>query len=239
MKKLLLAAVVVLSTISALAQKKAPVKFDLSNRPGDHLMIQLSSDHWTGVPDSIKSHMGGLSRGGNIYFMLDKPFKSNQRLSIAFGVGVGTSSIYFKKMSVDIKATGAVLPFKALDTTDHFKKYKLSTAYLEVPVELRFTADPQKFNKSIKAAIGVKVGTLLNAHTKGKNLENRDGRTINSYTLKESKKNFFNTTRLAITARVGYGNFGLFGAYQIGGIFKDGAAPDIKPLQIGISLSGL
>jgi hypothetical protein len=239
MKKILLFIALLVSAHILFAQKKDWSKIDLSNRPGDHLMIQLSTDYWTGAPDSIKNHIGGLSRGGNIYFMIDKPFKSNPRLSIAFGAGVGTSNIYFKKMSVDIKATGSVVPFRVLDTTDRFKKYKLTTAYLEAPIELRFTADPLKYNKSIKAAIGVKVGTLLNAHTKGKTLENKDGRTINAYTLKESKKNFFNNTRLAVTARLGYGNFSLFGAYQIGGIFKDGTAPDIKPLQVGISLSGL
>ena len=83
------------------------------------------------------------------------------------------------------------------------------------------------------------MGTLLNAHTKGKTLQNSGGTTINAYTAKESKKIFFNTTRLSITGRVGYGKFSLFGSYQVNNLFKDGAAAAIKPFQVGLCISGL
>ena len=43
-------------------------KIVLSNRPNDHLMIQLSSDHWAGMPDSINSHQKGFSRGFSAIF---------------------------------------------------------------------------------------------------------------------------------------------------------------------------
>ena len=240
MKKIILVFIAAVSVVTLFAQdKKAMSKADLANRAGDHIMLQLSSDHWSGIPDSIKNHQKGLSRGGNIYVMMNKPFKNNPRFSAAFGVGVGTSSMYFKNYSIDITSTKATLPFNALDTLNHFKKYKLTTAFLEIPVELRFTDNPAKSNKSFKAAIGVKVGTLLNAHTKGKTLLNRSGGTINSFTEKESSKRFFNSTRLSVTGRVGLGNFSLFGSYQINNLLKDGVGPQIKPFQIGISLSGL
>ena len=121
---------------------KVSRKIDLSSRPGDHLMVQLSSDHWTGMPDSINSHQSGFSRGLNIYIMTDKPFKGDPRFSVGLGIGVGSSNIIFKKMNVDVKSTATKLPFTAVDSTNHFKKYKLSMSYLEVPVELRFTSDP-------------------------------------------------------------------------------------------------
>ena len=171
--------------------------------------------------------------------MMDKPFKNNPRFSAGLGIGIGTSNMYFKNYGIDIKSTNTKLPFNALDSADHFKKYKITTAFLEVPVELRFTADPEKNSKSLKAAIGVKVGTLLNVHTKGKTLQNKNGGTVNTYTEKESNKRFFNSTRLAVTGRIGYGNLSLFGSYQINNLLKDGVGPDIKPLQIGICLSGL
>jgi hypothetical protein len=110
---------------------------------------------------------------------------------------------------------------------------------LEIPVEIRFTKNPLQSNKSFKMAFGVKVGTLLNAHTKGKTLQNKNGGTINTYVEKESNKRFFNATRISITGRVGYGNFSLFASYQVNNLFKDGVAPGIKPFQIGLCLSGL
>ncbi len=209
------------------------------DQAGDHFMIQLSSDNWAGAPDSIKNRMNGLSRGLNVAIMLNKPFKSDPRWSVALGIGISHSSIFFKNTSVDVKASGNLLPFRNLDSTDHFKKYKLASTYAEVPIELRYTFKPETEKKSWKIALGVKVGTLLNVHTKGKTLQNKGNNTINSLTQKESKKSFFNGTRLAATARVGIGNFSLFGAYSITSFLKDGAGPTIRPYQIGLTVSGL
>ena len=235
MKKLLLVAIAFLSLTAASAQKKKT----LPDRVGDHLMIQFSYDRWMGTPDSIKNHIKGLSRGANAYVMLDKVFKSAPQFSVAFGVGVGTSNMYFTKYSVDIKSGSTKLPFNNLDTLNHFKKYKLAMAYLEIPVELRYTFDPINEKKSIKAAIGIKVGTLLSVHTKGKTLQDVNNKVVYNYTQKENNRHFFNSTRIAATARIGYGNFSLFGSYQINNIFKDGVSADVKLLQVGICLSGL
>lgn len=240
MKKLVLTILAAGCIILSFAQgKKDWSKIDLSGRPGDHFMLQASSDHWTGAPDSIKNKETGFSRGANVYVMIDKPFESNPRFSIGLGVGISSSSMYFKNLDIDIAASGSVVPFNKVDTTDHFKKYKLVSNFIELPVELRFSSDPANDKKSIKAALGVKIGTLLNVHTKGKNLQNKDGKTINSYTLKENKKNFFNTTRISLTGRVGIGHFSVFGSYAFTNIFKDGTAAAIKPFQVGICLSGL
>ncbi|MDP4265591.1 MAG: hypothetical protein Q8941_23920, partial [Bacteroidota bacterium] len=87
--------------------------------------------------------------------------------------------------------------------------------------------------------IGVKVGTMINAHTRNKDLQNAGGGTINAYSMKESSKRFFNTTRLSAQARVGLGHFSLYGSYQITTLFKDAAAAAIRPFSIGLTLSGL
>ena len=171
--------------------------------------------------------------------MLNKPFKTDPRLSVAFGVGVSSSNIVFKKTSVGILSPGTLLPFSNLDSTSYFKKYKLATSFLEVPIELRYTADPSNEAKSWKFALGVKVGTMLNAHTKGKNLVNKSGSTQLSYTEKENRKTYFNSTRLSGTARVGIGHFSVFGAYSITSFLKDGAGASIRPYQVGLTISGL
>ena len=238
MKKLLFIVFAFVTTFSATAQEKKKIG-GFMNRTGDHLMLQLTSDHWAGAPDSINNWIRGFARGANIYVMLDQRFKSNPQWSVAFGAGVSTSNIYFKNMIVDITAKTNKLPFTKVDSVDHFKKYKLSTAYLEIPLELRFTVDPENESKSIKVAIGVKAGTLLNVHTKGKTLLDKNNAVINSYAAKKTGKGYFNSTRLSATARFGYGNFSLFGSYQLNKIFKDGVAADIKLYQVGLNFSGL
>lgn len=239
MKKLLFIVFALVTVFAASAQDKKKNQGGFMNRTGDHLMLQITNDHWTGVPDSIKNRFTGFAKGVNVYVMLDQRFKSAPQWSVAFGLGISTSNMYFKNMVVDIKSKTNTLPFKNVDSVDHFKKYKLSTAFLEIPLELRFTLKPEAESKSIKVAVGAKVGTLLNVHTKGKFLLDKYGTSINSYTAKESSKGFFNSTRLAATARIGYGNFSLFGSYQFNNIFKDGVAADIKLYQIGLNFSGL
>ncbi len=238
MKKLLFIVFALITVSAATAQEKKKMG-GFMNRTGDHLMLQLTSDYWTGTPDTVEKRINGFARGANVYVMLDQRFKSSPQWSVAFGLGIGTSNMYFRNTVVDIKARTNKLPFRNVDSVDHFKKYKLTTAFLEIPLELRYTFHPEKESKSVKAAIGVKVGTLLSVHTKGKNLLDKNGAAVNSYTAKETGKGFFNSTRLAATARVGYGNFSLFGSYQFNNIFKDGVAADVKLIQIGLNFSGL
>jgi len=241
MKKLLFIVFALVTVTAANAQEKVKEKKKggFMTRTGDHLMLQLTSDYWMGTPDSIDQRINGFARGANVYVMLDQRFKGAPQWSVAFGLGVGTSNMYFKNMVVDIKAKTNKLPFNVVDSVDHFKKYKVTTAFLEVPLELRFTLKPEQEMKSIKFAIGAKVGTLLSVHTKGKTLLDKNGAIVNNYTAKETGKGFFNSTRLAATARIGYGNFSLFGSYQFNNIFKDGVAGDVKLVQVGLNFSGL
>jgi hypothetical protein len=240
MKKLVLGFVVLVLGFAGFAQTKKNDKItSLASRSGDHIMVQLGSDIWGGVPDSIGSRKKGLWRTANLYVMMNKPFKTNKKFSAAFGIGISSSNMYFKNMNADISSTSAKMPFTNLDSANRFKKYKLTTAFLEVPVELRFIKNPEKGNKSIKAALGVKVGTLINVHNKGKTLQNKAGNVVNNFVQKQSDKHFFNSTRLSATARVGYGNFSLFASYQINNLLKDGVGPNIKPLQVGLCISGL
>ena len=244
MQKIVLLAFTLLLFTGLYAQRDSTIKknftkIDLSNRPADHFMIQLSSDHWTGMPDSISSHQSGFSRGLNIYIMTDKPFKTNPKYSLGIGIGVGSSNIVFKKMNVDLKSTSPKLPFTAVDSSNHFKKYKLSLSYLEVPLELRYSTNPLNPAKSWKIAIGGKAGIIINAHTKGKELLDKNERSLNTYTEKENSKTYFNGTRFMATARIGYGIFSLYGAYGLSNVLKDVAGPAMKLYQIGFTLSGL
>jgi hypothetical protein len=247
----LLFTTVLLITASASAQtiaktdstkkKKDWSKVHLTNRANDHFMAQLGYDGWAPIPDTI--HTKGFSHSINVYVMMDLPFKTDARFSVGIGLGVGSSSIIFNKQQPNIIATTTTLPFPDLSSSttnlNHFKKFKLVSSYLEAPVELRFVGDPENSDNSWKAAVGIKAGILLNVHTRGKTLLNAAGTTLNNYVEKESSKNFFNGTRLAGTARVGYGHVSLFGQYQVTSFIKDGRGPAIHPYSIGITLSGL
>lgn len=216
-------------------KKKDPI--NLTGRANDHFMLQLGVTNWAGKPDSITTK--GFSKSFNVYFMFDFPFKTNPKLSMAFGPGISSDHIIFSKTYVGIKDATSTLRFTDQSDTNHFKKTKLNTTYLEAPIEFRYTANPLNSDKSFKWAVGVKVGTMISAHTRNRVLQNKGGNTLNDYTMKEKSKRFFNTTRLIGTARVGLGHFSLYGSYQVTTLFKEGVAAEIRPFTIGLTISGL
>lgn len=245
MRKILVAVLALCVSVSLFAQSDSAVKKTiLSSRAlpssNDHLMIQFGYTQWAGKPDTITT--GGLPRSLNIYFMLNFPFRTNRHMAAAIGLGIGSDHMFFKRTQISIAENAPALRFRSVNATSrdtsYFKKNKIATSYVEVPVELRYTANPDN-PKSLKAALGVKVGMLLNAHTKGKELLREKGGTINDYKEKEFSKKFFNTNRLSATARVGIGHFSLFGSYQVTTLFKEGQGPQVRPVTIGLNISGL
>jgi hypothetical protein len=219
--------------------KKNWNKLDLSTRANDHFMVQYGVDGWPNLPDSINT--SGFSRHFNAYFMLDKPFRTSPKFSIAFGLGIGSSNIFFSNTYVNLKSNTTTLPFTNVSEDNHFNKFKLSTSYLEVPLELRFVTNPAQPDKGFKVAVGVKGGLLISAHTKGKDLIDSSGHHVYDpkYISKEYEKKFINNTRFALTGRIGFGHISLDGSYQVSSFLKAGAGPTINPYSIGITLSGL
>jgi hypothetical protein len=240
MKKTILFTGFVLVATAIMAQDTTrvvkTVKPNLANRANDHFLVQFGYHGWNNIPDTINTK--GISKTFNVYFMFDFPFKTNQKLSMAFGPGIASDHMIFQKTQVGIKENAPAIFFTDLSDTNHFKKTKLATVWLEAPVEFRYSADPYT-GKGLKLAIGVKVGTLLNAHTRNAKFQTRDETSINDYVMKETSKRFFNKTRLSGMIRAGYGHFTLFGSYSFTPLFKDALGPEVKPFSIGITLSGL
>jgi hypothetical protein len=241
MKKILFVLVAVMMVSAGYSQDTTSTKKTVvvANRANDHLMFQIGYAGLTGKPDSFDTK--GFSRFFNVYFMLNKPFKTNPHMSVALGVGIGSNNFYTDNVFADIKSRSTRLPLTNVDSADHFKKAKITTIFADVPVELRYLSNPSDPDNSFKFAVGAKVGTLLKAYTKGKDFVNKSGASLydNKYTVKEYSKKFFNTTKLAVTARVGFGNFTLSGEYQVTSYLKDGAGAVMHPYNVGLTISGL
>ncbi len=211
--------------------KKATNTDELKRRAADHFMLQYGYHGWSGSPDSIRN--GGFTTSFAFSLLYDFRFKSSPKYSVALGVGMGWDNMYFKNTEIDLRK----FPIAFSETENQYKRYKLATSYLEVPLELRWAARPENYNKTFKVALGVKVGTLINAYTRGK--VTRDTEGYGGYTERLRDKRNFNTTRLAGTLRVGYGPFSIFGTYHLNEFFREGAGPNIRPYTIGFAISGL
>ena len=229
------------TSTSTKKKKKDWSQVKLTNRANDHFMIQYGWLNWANIPDTINKR--GWSNTFNAYFMIDMPFKTDPRFSIAFGPGIGVDNMFFEKTTVTITNHLKPLEFKNLADTNHFNKYKLVNAFAELPIELRFVLNPENTNKSLKVAIGAKVGIQMSAHTKGKEWKDKNGHLVNGFDDKFIQKNkdkyFFNGNRFQGTFRVGYGFISAFGTYQFNSLIKEGLGPQVKPWSIGITISGL
>jgi hypothetical protein len=241
MRKILFTALAICFASLVFAQNDSTIRRILPNKKetpsNDHFMIQLGYLSWVGKPDSISTK--GFPRSLNFYLMLNFPFKTDPHWSVALGPGIASDNMIFDKMTVGIADLTSTVAFHDVSDTSHFKRYKLTTAFLEVPVELRYRFNPDNDKKSVKLALGAKVGTLINAHTKGVILQNGTNQTLNDYTLKQSSKRFFSKQRLSVMGRIGYGSFSLFASYSVTPVFKEGLGPTVRPLTIGLTLSGL
>jgi hypothetical protein len=222
MKKIILTSCFLAMTAFAFAQEKVTSATDQVQQKvrysRDFLMIQLGYDGWASAPDSVTT---GFNRGINVAFMYDFPIKDS-KFSLSAGLGFSSSNVKLKNHLLDMQ------------TTTNSQSYKVSTNYVEVPLEIRYRQHEDNANKGWKAALGLKGGMLLNAHTKAKNTLGGEKNII-----KEQNKRLFNTWRFAATARVGYGNVGLFATMNLTPLFKENSGSDIRPYSMGIVLSGL
>lgn len=220
--------------------------WDLSKRSADHFMFELGYDNWASKPDS--AHISGFNHSLNFYFMMDFPFKTDPRLSMGVGIGLGSSQVYFNRTYPQIAAYGnQTLAFATSVTgggggaasADHYKRFKLVTNFIDIPVELRFALDPEHMDKSWKFAVGTKIGLLLTAYTKAVDPQDITGRTLANVVEKESSKQFFSSFKFAPTFRVSKGVIGIFGQFQVNSLLKAGAGASTFPFSGGVVLSGL
>lgn len=172
------------------------------------------------------------SKTVNLYYQYDKRL-FNSKFSLHPGIGLGMERYKFnnnKTLSYDNTGnlTAVLVP--------GVRKSKLITNYLDIPVELRFSTNPEDPSRSFKVALGFKAGVLLDSYTKVK--YKQDGE-IKKF---KDKQDFnINPFRYGAYFRLGGGNFNFWGYYSLTPLFKPNKGPngvEITNLSFGISLTG-
>lgn len=199
----------------------------------DFLMLQFNYNTWLTKPDTV--HTKTIGYGFNGFICYDFPIKKT-KLSFATGLGIMTSVVYLDQQAIANTDTAAAYAGQArfIADTNHFKRYKFVTTYLSAPFELRYFSNTYNRNRGFKAALGMEIGTLLGAHTKA--VTSISGTNVK---YKVDTKRYVTPWNFAATARVGIGNFSLFGSYNLTNVFKQSAGPAITPAAIGFCLTGL
>jgi len=201
----------------------------ISKPARDFLMLQLGYNNWIQKPDSVKTKSVGYVF--NAYACYDFPIKKT-KLSFAAGLGINTQVVYLDQQIIRNNDTMNYATVVA--DTSHYKRYKFVTTYLTAPFELRYFSNLDNRNKGFKAALGMQIGTLLGAHTKA--VTTFDGTKA---IVKDNTKRYLSPWNFAATARVGWGNFAVFGSYNLTNVFRQAEGPTVTPFSAGITLTGL
>lgn len=122
------------------------------------------------------------------------------------------------------------------DSTFNFKKSKMTTFNINVPLFLEFRIPTSKNNcwSNIYLGGGVIGSFVVNSYTKNVYTNN-----VNNNKIKEFGRLNGVTTPLSLSAvaYVGWNSVKLFAQYQFIGLFKENQGPSIYPFTIGIAIS--
>lgn len=207
------------------------------NIPGT-FVLELGINSALDAPERFDLALWG-SRTVNIYYMYELRL-GESKFSVVPGIGLSLERFKFKTgatLGYQNDSLKLLLPAETAITGE--RKSQLITNYVDVPIELRFTSNPDDPNRAFKLAIGGRVGYMYDAFTK---MKYKEGGEVKQY---KNKQNFnLNRFRYGVYSKLGIGNFALFGYYNLTPLFKEGeglyennVANDFQTVTVGISLS--
>lgn len=231
MKKLLLQVFFLIPALTLSAQD-APKKKGPPDLPGTFL-IELGVNRSSNAAETFSTGFWG-SRTVNLYYQYDVRILKS-RFSVAPAVGLGMDRYKFKNNYTLAYEPGTNL-LQLQESELAITKSQLITNYLDVPIELRYTSNPENPSRSLKIAAGFRAGVLISSFTKLK--YDDDGESVKE----KIRRNWnLNRYRYGIYGKIGTGNFNIFGYYNLSTLFQNGEGPDEydnNTATFGISLGG-
>lgn len=198
------------------------------------LRIQIGTNNLMDSPSSMDLGIWG-SKTFNAYYLFAMPI-GESRFSFHPGFGIGTDKFSWDA-DVTLQRDGSQIEVVPLEVSEfgEVSKSKLATTFFDVPFELRFHLNKDDFKRSIKFAVGGKIGILMSSHTKVK--FEVDGE---NQTLKVKDQFELNRFRYGLQGSMGIGGFNIYYYYSLNEFFKSDAGPENTApnhSQIGVSLN--
>jgi len=205
---------------------------------------------WSGFSMGLSNYMNSdfsLSRNSTDEFMDLNTGKSwNMNLNFAqysinlinnkFGLvtGLGLEWNYYRfdnNNTIQKDVNGVITTDTSTYALFNVDKSKLTTTYATVPLLLEWHSSASQ-NKGVVIAAGVIGGVKLGSNTKIVYKENGD-------TNKDKKRDDYNLSpfKYGVTARIGVGDWLVYGTYYFTSLFEDKKGPELYPFSVGIALS--
>lgn len=150
----------------------------------------------------------------------------NQKVGLVTGVGFRWNNYKFSNVNMQLKKGTDSLEY-FYDTTQNYSKSKLTIAHLTIPLMLEVQIPLH--SEDLYIAAGVEGTMKLGAHTKTKTESGEKNKNPNDF--------YINTFAYNLSARVGYGDFGIYATYNMSPLFKKDQGPELYPYCVGVSLN--
>lgn len=194
----------------------------------DQLIVDLTYETLLNNPDDIDFKW--YNNGVNVHLMYDAPIKTSS-FSGAIGIGISSQSYYSNgqlRVEYDSTRSRDMMVWNKVDT--NYRNNKISTTYIEVPVEFRWRSEESPSGYRWKVAVGAKFGYLIDTHDK-MTFNNSDRDKYKTYIFPE-----MNQYRVGTHIRVGYGKVNLTAFYSITPWINEGRGLRQNQLSIGVSI---
>lgn len=205
-----------------------------------------SEAHWSGIDFGVTMLMNenfennfannpywnndaARSQVWNLNLMEHKFNFGTPYVGLTTGLGFSFTSVALRDNYL-IQSTADTV-FAVMDTVNTYSKNKLKASYLTVPLLLEFNTSADE-DKSFYLAAGVVGGMRLTSKLK------RNGEFDGKEFEERIKGNYnLNSFKLDATARLGYGDWGVFANYSLLPLFDQGKTVEVYPLTFGLSLN--
>ncbi|MEE9363858.1 MAG: porin family protein [Cellulophaga sp.] len=190
----------------------------------DQFYIGVSYNLLLEKPQDVKRK--NMSYGLSVGVIKDIPLNKKRNVAIGVGIGYAVNSYYTNLLAAE---TGDIRTY-TIETEDNFKRNKIETHLLELPIEFRWRESTPENHKFWRLYAGVKFGYAFANRSK--------------FVSNEKKVSFFNedigSLQYGATISFGYNTWNLHLYYPLNSLFKDDIKIDngenliVKPVRIGV-----
>ncbi|MCH7403669.1 porin family protein [Belliella kenyensis] len=243
MKRLTLLFIVGLLTFNTFAQERE--RTPIGGRPdikGD-LFLDFGFNTLNNKPDDLQTRFFP-SRTFNAYYQ--HPFNlfgEGSGFTFNPGIGIGTDKLaftegrtLFNNPAVGTSSSRLQAIRDVYGNDIQVNTNVVAVNYIDIPLEIRYHFNKSNYKKSMRVAVGGKVGFLMNAHTKVA-FEDANGLERK---IKDRQNYGFAPIRYGVHTRLGFPGFNIWGYYGLNQVFQKDKGPfgtEANQINFGVSFA--